>query len=419
MIHEVKSGDTLFQIAKRYNITAETIRKLNSLKTDALALGQKLVVAGATTTAATSTPKTSAPTSSVPSSSAAKPFSLTMPGGIASSRVANPTAQEIQSVQKQLSIIFAMQTALDAPNNRTKYTLQFKDHNMQLRTVVFHDSVKSAFSDPSYTKGVSYVGNQIHKIPASYYQSLGVSPKLARILEFVSTHEGNFDSINSYDKAIFSWGFVQFAGGGRTFHTLLALMKYRNPDLFFDAFQRFGIDVEYSYANERFDPATTRITTIVPSANTILRGVDAEKHIRDNKLLHGVFIRAGHDPDIAKLQVMMATYEFINPVLRRQITVPIAGVPTKVFIADIIRSDAGLAALIDMAINKGVGGACETLFSPVIAEVGRQQGLLDNLEEVRQISDKAILDLIIQRNAKDPRVTKRVSDALAHFSSAK
>ncbi len=418
MIHEVKSGDTLFQIAKRYNVTADVIRKLNNLKTDALTLGQKLQVAGATAAASAAPVKTATP-SSVPSSSAAKPFSVTMPGGVAASRVANPTAQEIQSVQKQRSVIFAMQTALDAPNNRNKYTVQFKDYKMQVRTVVFHDGVKSSFSDPTYTKGVSFVGSQVHKIPAAYYQGLGVSPKLARILEFVSSHEGNYDSINSYDKAIFSWGFVQFAGGGRTLHTLLALMKYRNPDLFFDAFQRFGIDVEYSYGNERFDPNATRITVIVPEANTILRGVDAEKHIRDNKLLHGVFIRAGYDPDIAKLQVMMATYEFINPVLRRQITVPIAGAPTKVFIADIIRSDAGLAALIDMAINKGVGGACENLFSPCIAEVGRQQGLLDNMDEVRQISDKAILDLILQRNAADGRVTKRVSDAMANFSTAK
>lgn len=44
IIHEVKAGDTLFSISKRYNITVEQIRQLNGLSSDNLSLGQLLVI---------------------------------------------------------------------------------------------------------------------------------------------------------------------------------------------------------------------------------------------------------------------------------------------------------------------------------------------------------------------------------------
>lgn len=43
-IHEVKQGDTLYNISKRYNLTTEELKTLNSLKDDDLVLGQLLLV---------------------------------------------------------------------------------------------------------------------------------------------------------------------------------------------------------------------------------------------------------------------------------------------------------------------------------------------------------------------------------------
>lgn len=43
-IHEVKQGDTLYNISKRYNLTTEELKSLNSLEDDALVLGQLLLV---------------------------------------------------------------------------------------------------------------------------------------------------------------------------------------------------------------------------------------------------------------------------------------------------------------------------------------------------------------------------------------
>jgi LysM repeat protein len=45
-VHEVKPGETLFSIAKKYNITPEQLLKLNNMtKKDTIQAGQKLVVA--------------------------------------------------------------------------------------------------------------------------------------------------------------------------------------------------------------------------------------------------------------------------------------------------------------------------------------------------------------------------------------
>jgi LysM repeat protein len=45
--HEVKSGETLFKIARMYNTTPEAIKALNNLKSDGVNLGQVLNVPGA------------------------------------------------------------------------------------------------------------------------------------------------------------------------------------------------------------------------------------------------------------------------------------------------------------------------------------------------------------------------------------
>ncbi len=50
--HEVKSGDTLYGIAKKYGTTAKAIKSANNLKTDRINVGQKLKVSAKATAAA-------------------------------------------------------------------------------------------------------------------------------------------------------------------------------------------------------------------------------------------------------------------------------------------------------------------------------------------------------------------------------
>lgn len=52
--HEVKSGETLFRIARMYNTTPEAIKAYNNLKSDGVNLGQVLRIPGEATTTPTS-----------------------------------------------------------------------------------------------------------------------------------------------------------------------------------------------------------------------------------------------------------------------------------------------------------------------------------------------------------------------------
>ena len=44
VIHKVKSGETLFSVARRYSTSVDSLKKWNNLKESGLKIGQKLVV---------------------------------------------------------------------------------------------------------------------------------------------------------------------------------------------------------------------------------------------------------------------------------------------------------------------------------------------------------------------------------------
>jgi len=55
--HEVTSGETLFSIAKKYNVTTEDLKKMNNLTRNSIQLGQKIKINNATETAKSNTAK--------------------------------------------------------------------------------------------------------------------------------------------------------------------------------------------------------------------------------------------------------------------------------------------------------------------------------------------------------------------------
>jgi len=492
--HTVVSGDSLYRIAMAYNVSVQDIKESNGLSSNALSLGQRLMITkAAKTTNYSSSSSSSSGSSNVDTSigdGKDNSSSVSQTGNISkyeqnkkevitldaingvqifgsglSASVGRGGANrqaDVEKVQRRfvqldymnsvagLSQIQATISAIDRfqqrnkidwwagkssligasgyssglinPNDvtykllreHTKYNITYKDHRGNLEKVSFSNFVRSNYS--VYPYGVSYSGTVIHDIPAAYYESVGLSRQLAEALEFVSKNEGKFDAINSYDKAAFSFGFIQFAGqtGGGTFPHMMALIKDRNPSLFEEAFGRFGIDVEYTYRNDKYDPA--KMVVFTPDGKRY-EGTDAEKYIRADKVLHGVFVRAGQNIEVAKLQVLAAVQEYVKPALRAKISLNANGlVVNREPITDFINSAGGITVLIDLAVNQGLTGALR-IFAPAMEQVMKQTGIR-SLAALKNIDEKRVIQTIVA-NATDARVRTRpqkVLDAGISFS---
>lgn len=72
-VHVVKKNETLFGVARQYNLSVAKVRELNNLKSDTLVVGQKLKVSGSSTSAtSTSTKATTSATSTSTKTTPAK-----------------------------------------------------------------------------------------------------------------------------------------------------------------------------------------------------------------------------------------------------------------------------------------------------------------------------------------------------------
>ncbi|HVD96889.1 MAG TPA: hypothetical protein VNB90_01710 [Cytophagaceae bacterium] len=191
-----------------------------------------------------------------------------------------------------------------------KYTINYKSIDDKTNKS-FTTSNYQKSGDTKYIEGVGSLGKQNSSLgDLKDFEDMGLSSKLAKCLMYVSTHEGKFDAVNTYDQAVFSYGFIQFAGGGRGLPPMMAYIKYNKPDAFKTRFQKYGIDVEYRMnANQK---VTEAHLVIIDSTGKSLRGSDAESYIQKNVSLLGVFIKAAEDADIQKGQVIAAIKDYVN-----------------------------------------------------------------------------------------------------------
>lgn len=169
-------------------------------------------------------------------------------------------------------------------------------------------------------------------------RTAGLSPTAIAALRFVSRHEGGFDAINTWDRARFSWGFIQFAGG-YGFPPALAHVKASSPDLFQKHFADFGIDVVPGP-----DGRPQPVYVDAESGKTV-RGDDAEQAFGDDPLAIALFIRAGRVTEIKQRQVEAAIRDYAGPALN--------STHRNMRLSDVLTSPQGLAMLIDRKVHEG------------------------------------------------------------------
>jgi hypothetical protein len=221
-------------------------------------------------------------------------------------------------------------------------------------------------------------------------------------LQYVSSHEGGFDAINSYDKAIFSYGFIQFAGGaaqGSSLSRLLNSMKTNVPGLFSRVFQRVGID------------ASSGTVTVRNEAGGTLSGDQAFSYIQRTVPLYGAFIQAGFEPSLMREQVRLANDLYVQPALNFKLDVTLGGIRITVpRLRDVLQSEGALTCVIALAINKGSGGMSQ-IVSRAMAAVAAQQGA-NSMTGLQQLNERSIFQTVIQQNPTDTRTISRVQGVI-------
>lgn len=402
--YTVVKGDTLFSIARRFGLSVIDLQKINNMVSPNLRVGQVLQVSKTTTPNPTPPPAPPNPTPTWPTAPNPNPNptrpAATWPTGNPTTPTPTPpppaptvTANFLTNRQQ-----FSVQVRPDVGCQRFILTVPLL--NGQTIQANMRDNVTlSRFM--VYPNGILYGGQSQIPINLQMIESVGLTESQARALQWVSTHEGKFDAINSYDRAIFSYGFIQFVGAlahGASLNRVLASMKQFAPDQFARIFQSVGIDSE------------SNVTTVLSENGTRLRGDDAWFYIQKTVPLYGAFVQAGFEPAHIREQLRMANALYVQPALNFKMTLQVGGLTLAIpRLQDVLSSEAILTAVIALAINQGTGGMSR-IFSTATATVAAQQGL-NNYAALSRIDQRRVCQEIVSTSS-DERVRARVQGVL-------
>jgi peptidoglycan endopeptidase LytF len=385
-VYTVMRGDTLFGIARKFNMSVTDLKSLNRLASDNLSVGQTLKVRSQAADVPTPTPTprpTPVPTPTPDNSFDEPPFNQPISND-----------GDYLSARRQ----FGLELRQDAGFQR--YLLTVPLLNGQTIVANMRDNLtNSRFM--VYPNGIMYAGQSRMTLDTDTVQSVGLSLAQARALQWVSTHEGQFDAINSYDKAIFSYGFIQFTGAssvGGSLNKVMGSMEANAPTSFQRIFKRVGIDTDGG------------VITVLNDNGSWLRGDDAWLYIQRNPRLYGAFIQAGFDASLVREQLRMANALYVQPALNFRLNVSAGGINIVIpRLQDLLQSEASLTLIIALAINQGNGGMSR-IMADAISQVAAQTGTT-GIPALQQISERDVCETIASTTVDD-RVRARANGVL-------
>ena len=167
---------------------------------------------------------------------------------------------------------------------------------------------------------------------------LGLPTDSAAILAAVSSFEGGYDAIQTFDRGKFSWGFIQFAATGGL-PRLLDAMKRQWPATFHTCFTRAGIDVRDG-------------RLVIASNGRTYTGRHAADQLHDQPLLWMAFLRSSHREDVKDAQVMAAYQAYYA----HPLTLTVRLGAHEIALGDLYANDLVARGFIcDRAVHHGVG----------------------------------------------------------------
>ena len=176
-----------------------------------------------------------------------------------------------------------------------------------------------------------------------------ISASTKKIIKLVSSFEGKFSSVNTWDIADVTWGFIQWTTGkdgkGSLIDTLLACKGYA-PKAFDASLRRYGIDVTKSDGIVLTEPD-----------GTVLKGKEAARAIQVSPVLTALLSAAGEDADFKVAQLRHANDKVGKEVLRSTVTVK----GNKIKLGDILTSELAVGGAFNRAVHAGAGAVRKLL----------------------------------------------------------
>lgn len=376
--YRVVAGDTLFGVAKKFGMTVDALKSLNGLTSNNLSVGQVLKISGSGSGSGTPTtpPVTTPPVTTPP----------VYTGG------------NYLTARQQ----FRIETRQEAGFRRYFLTVPLPNGGQVIANL--RDNLTNS-AHMVYPQGIMYAGQSRIELSVATIQSVGLTLAQAKALQYVSTHEGSFDAINSYDKAIFSYGFIQFTGAaavGASLNRVLASMEANTPTAFQNIFKRVGIDTEGVGKNA--------VVTVLDDYGYKKSGDDAWLYIQRNIPLYGAFIQAGYESSLVREQLRMANELYVQPALNFKLNLTVGGINISVpRLSDILTSEASMTIVVALAINQGNGGMSR-IVADAMSRVATQRRL-NSLGALQQINEREVFETVVA-NTADPRVRDRAVGVL-------
>ena len=246
----------------------------------------------------------------------------------------------------------------------SEYTVRFDDGTQ----IVLDDNppMRPRYAYYRFPQGVMSAGTPIRSMSSSELDGLfaqaGIDPSAQRVMKAVSLLEGGFDSINTYDTGFVSVGCIQFAclsKGSGSLGAVLRREKENNAAAFQQDFRRYGLDVAPDGSLVAVDPETGAVQT----------GTAAARLIISDKRLIAVYKHAGQKSDAFRVAQLQIAKEQFYP-SEDTITVQADGQLVNARVADIIRSEAGMATLMDRKVNTGKIDPLPAIVTQVAAQNG-------------------------------------------------
>ncbi len=209
-------------------------------------------------------------------------------------------------------------------------------------SVRLHDHVIAFATDTAGGFEGHAVDDASSAVPEALKRS-GLSASKQAILRVLSSLEGYFSSVNTWDRAVITFGFIQWTTDEAAEGTLCKLMaeiRSSAPDAYKRCFQCHGLDLQGKYFK------------VTLADGTSLVGPEAARHVQQSLKHVAALSAAGMDPDVQAAQIRFAADTKIDAMLARKL----AAQGKTVTLGDVLTSDYAVAVMMDRATGTGENG---------------------------------------------------------------